>query len=80
VDYQPERIDEAEQALKAAQAWARTAFERAEALHTEGRLLLNQKRYVDAQIVLRQALDLVAVEGRTAFPDILMDLTRALNP
>lgn len=80
IDYQPERVDEAEQALKRAQQWARTPFERAQVLHTEGRYLLTQNRPYDAKLVLRQALDLVSVEGRTAFPDILMDLNRALQP
>lgn len=82
VEYMPERIVEAEQLALQAQNWATWDLQRAQALHTLGRIYLSQGRTDEAWQALTQALELALVEGKIALPGLEEDLVtlRRQNP
>ncbi|MDY0019644.1 MAG: tetratricopeptide repeat protein [Anaerolineae bacterium] len=79
-EHVPERIGEAERLIQQAQAWAEWDIQKAQALHTLGRIYLAQGRKEDAKEVLAQASGLATVDGHVGLPDLVADLDRALAP
>lgn len=79
-DYVPERIVEAERLVLQAQNWTTWDLQRAQALHTLGRIYLEQGRNEEARQALVQASDLALVDGQISLPDLSADLDRALVP
>ena len=82
VEHMPERIVEAEQLALQAQNWATWDLQRAQALHTLGRIYLSLGRTDEAWQAFTQALELALVEGKIALPGLEEDLVtlRRQNP
>lgn len=79
-DHVPERLREAERVVKQAEDWARWDLQRAQALHTLGRIYLEQGRKEEAKTILAQASDLATVDGQIRLPGLSDDLDRAIAP
>jgi len=79
-DHVPERITEAEYLVQQAQSWARWDIQKAQALHTLGRIYLAQDRKEDAKTVLGQAAELAMVDGKIGLPELVTDLDRTIAP
>ncbi len=79
-DHGTERLREAERLVQQARDWAIWDLQRARALHTLGRIYLQQGRKEDAKAVLAQASDLATVDGQIHLPGLSEDLDRAIAP
>jgi tetratricopeptide (TPR) repeat protein len=75
--HRPERLVEAEQLAVYARNWAKTPIQEAVALHTLGRIYLQQNRMDEARQALTEAADLVTSEGRVVLAGLVDDLERA---
>jgi tetratricopeptide (TPR) repeat protein len=78
-EHRPERLAEAEQLAQYALNWAEEDLERARALHTLGRIYLEQGRVEEAQRTLAEAADSATSEGRIVLAGLVKDLERALE-
>jgi len=75
--HRPERLVEAEQLAVYARNWAKNPIQEAVALHTLGRIYLEQNRMDDARQVLTEAADLVTTDGDVVLAGLQDDLERA---
>jgi tetratricopeptide (TPR) repeat protein len=76
LSYRSERLTEAEQLAVYAQNWAKNEVERAVALHTLGRIYLEQERRTEAREVLSQAANLTSADGQILLAGLIEDLER----
>ena len=77
VGYRPERLAEAELLASYAYNWAANDVERAVALQTLGRVLLQQDRNVDAERAFIEAIDFTSRDGEILLAGLAEDLAKS---